>query len=386
MTAYIDPEMLKERIKEVEDNTIFVTGTGSRLYGIHNEDSDFDKTGVMMPTLKSLLKADLGVLSTLENPDQFKYPDTDYTVFDIRKVFRILIDNGPNMFDLLYSPESAIIKNTPIWEEVRANRDIFVSKKCRYTFSGYAVSQLLRIKTHRSYLLDPPTIKPERSNFKLPPLPIFPSAQIKGVLSSVLTIVQEDRKPLFIADLDKVYRDYVSPLLAEYVVPEERTLAYEWLLAGIKSQASTLLHIPSYVKEEYIEMARREISFYQANNEWSQYCTWKKNRNKSRAVLEEKFGYDTKHACHLVRLLRCGVELLETGSLSVDRRGIDADELKFIRSGGWSFEKIEEYCSTMDKKLEEAYTNSKIQLIPNSEKAYELCYRLVENYMNKRGL
>ncbi|AEZ66297.1 hypothetical protein phiTE_131 [Pectobacterium phage phiTE] len=38
-----------------------------------------------------------------------------------------------------------------------------------------------------------------------------------------------------------------------------------------------------------------------------------KNRNAARHELEEKFGYDTKHAMHLVRLLRMSQEILETG-------------------------------------------------------------------------
>ena len=365
------------KLEEVESNTIFTVSVGSRLYGIHNEDSDYDKAGVMMPSLKNL------ILAGLNDYDQFKYPGEDFTIFDIRKVFRLMLDNSPNMFDLLYAPESAYIKTSPEWEEVMANRDLFISKKCRYTFSGYAISQLRRIKTHRKYLLDPPTHRPERSEFGLPDTPIFPSSQLKGVLSSVLTIIPEEDKPDFIGHLDKIYRDYVSPLIAEYVVEQERTIAYEWLLAGIKAQANTLKHLPSFIKEEYLEMAHKELAFYQAKNDWDQYSSWKKSRNKNRAVLEEKFGYDTKHACHLVRLLRCGFEILDTGSLSVDRRGIDADELKHIRAGGWSFEKVEEYCEEMEGKLNDAYKSSKLQNSPQHSKAFSLCNDLIEGYLRR---
>jgi len=370
--------MKKEIIKEVEENTIFITNIGSRLYGIHKEDSDYDKAGVMMPTLRNL------IMQNLDSFDQYKYPEEDFTIYDIRKVFKLLLDNSPNMFDLIYAPEKAYIKITPFWEEVLSNRDLFISKKCRYTFSGYAISQLNRIKTHRKYLLDPPKGKPNRSDFGLPAIPVFPSSQLKGVLSSVLTIIPEARKSDFISELDKVYRDYVSPLIANYIATDERALAYEWLSLGIKAQASTLMHMPVFVKEEYLEMAIKEIAYYQASSDWSQYESWKKSRNKKRAVLEEKFGYDTKHACHLVRLLRCGLEILETGSLNVDRRGIDADELKYIRNGGWSFNKIEEYCSIMKKKLKSAYDSSSLPHKPDRGKAFKLCHRLVENYLDNR--
>lgn len=367
----------EDKKKIVEKNTIYTVNVGSRLYGIHNEDSDYDKAGVMMPTFKNL------ILAGLDSFDQFKHSGEDFTIFEIRKVFRLLLDNSPNMFDLIYAPESAVIKSTPEWEQVMENRDLFISKKCRYTFSVYAISQLRRIRSHRKYLLDPPTHKPIREDFGLGDSPIFPTTQLKGILSSVLTIIPEEDKPDFLAKLEKVYRDYVSPLLAEFVVEEERALAYEWLAAGIRSQAKTIKNIPSFVKDEYVDIAQKEIAFYQASKDWDQFSAWKKSRNKKRATLEEKFGYDTKHACHLVRLLRCGVEILETGTLNVDRRGIDADELKSIRAGSWSFDKVEEYCEEMEIKLESAYKNSNLQMSPNHGKAFKLCNDLIEGYLKK---
>jgi len=80
-----------------------------------------------------------------------------------------------------------------------------------------------------------------------------------------------------------------------------------------------------------------------------QYWTWKKNRNKSRSVLEEEFGYDTKHAMHLVRLLRMGEEVLTTGQIIVKRP--DAAELLAIRNGSMTYEEIVEYAEGMDNNI-----------------------------------
>jgi len=49
-------------------------------------------------------------------------------------------------------------------------------------------------------------------------------------------------------------------------------------------------------------------------------------------VLEAKFGFDTKHAMHLIRLLRMAREILETGVVHVKRP--DAEELSAIRYHG----------------------------------------------------
>ena len=45
---------------------------------------------------------------------------------------------------------------------------------------------------------------------------------------------------------------------------------------------------------------------------WDSYQTWKTHRNPTRAELEPQHGYDTKHAMHLIRLMRMGLEVLET--------------------------------------------------------------------------
>lgn len=61
-------------------------------------------------------------------------------------------------------------------------------------------------------------------------------------------------------------------------------------------------------------------------------------RNPARAELERRFGYDTKHAMHLIRLLRMGLEVLRTGELLVRRP--DAEELLAIRDGALSFDEL----------------------------------------------
>lgn len=117
--------------KYVEEHTIFEAIVGSQAYGISTPDSDFDKSGVMIPGLEYFYG--------LDKFDQFSnYPDEDKTIYNIKKALILLADNNPNMMDLLFIPERCIIKMTPYWQVFMENRDLFVSKKCRYIFSGYA--------------------------------------------------------------------------------------------------------------------------------------------------------------------------------------------------------------------------------------------------------
>lgn len=72
-------------------------------------------------------------------------------------------------------------------------------------------------------------------------------------------------------------------------------------------------------------------------------------RNPARAQLEQEHGYDTKHAMHLIRLLRMGLEVMRDGQLQVFRP--DATELLEIRDGRYSLAEILEMAEDLDQQL-----------------------------------
>lgn len=74
-----------------------------------------------------------------------------------------------------------------------------------------------------------------------------------------------------------------------------------------------------------------ERAYRAALKHWQDYQTWQQNRNPARAELERQYGYDTKHAVHLLRLLKMGVEILSTGQVHVYRP--DRDWLLEVRHG-----------------------------------------------------
>jgi len=361
-------------ISYVDKNTIFECIVGSQAYGISGLHSDVDKSGVMIPGIEYFFG--------LNRVDQFNgYPGEDKTIYEFRKALRLISDNNPNMMDLLWVPERCVLRMTEYWQRIIDNRELFISKRCRYTFSGYAIAQLDRIRTHRKFLLDPPKAPPTRAEIGLPEVSIFPTSQLKGVCYAAMEFLIEEEKQNFIDELDGIYGDYIVPLLARFIRPEERALAIEWLQTGIKSQAHAFQSVGTqYIKDEYVEIAHKELSHYNAVKEYSRYMDWKKSRNKARAPLEEKFGFDTKHAGHLVRLLRMGEEILRTGKVNVDRTNIDAEELKAIRAGAWTYDQIDQYAHDKDKEFEELYKSSPLPRSVDMGLINELCIEIVDRY------
>lgn len=85
-----------------------------------------------------------------------------------------------------------------------------------------------------------------------------------------------------------------------------------------------------------------------------------------------------KHAAHLVRLIRMCREILETGQVLVKRP--DADQIKAIRAGAWTYEKICEYAEAEDKDLQFVAAKSKLPTTPDMNKIHELVFSMVMRY------
>ena len=114
------------------------------------------------------------------------------------------------------------------------------------------------------------------------------------------------------------------------------------------------------LKDELVQYIYNERSYAKAKQVYDSWVSWKKERNPARRELEEKSGYDTKHASHLVRLMRMGYEIITEGKVLVNRP--DAAELLEIKNGSWSFEKVMDYKDFMEKKLDVEYARQKALL------------------------
>lgn len=71
-----------------------------------------------------------------------------------------------------------------------------------------------------------------------------------------------------------------------------------------------------------------------------------------RKELLDRYGYDVKQASHLIRILRQGIEFMDTGKMTVDRSDIDADELITVKNGEMSLPWVEKESRRLDDELE----------------------------------
>jgi uncharacterized protein len=95
-----------------------------------------------------------------------------------------------------------------------------------------------------------------------------------------------------------------------------------------------------------------------------------------RKAIVEKFGYDTKNAAHLIRLLRMGIEFLTDGELYVERE--DAPQLLDIKKGKWTLDQVKTESDRLFKLAEEAYVRSMLPKDVDHNAVNNLCIDVIE--------
>ena len=129
-----------------ERNLVYLVISGSRMYGTYNKDSDYDYRGIFVPDsdyVVGMHKCDQ-VIFEKHHPN-FSGKVLDYTIYSLPKFFKLAIDNNPNIVELLFAPEESIKGRSEISSIIINNRDLFISQKSYYTFTGYAYSQKHKI-------------------------------------------------------------------------------------------------------------------------------------------------------------------------------------------------------------------------------------------------
>lgn len=308
----------------LKENVLVKHYAGSHAYGMALPTSDVDIRGIFCAEPVNIRTPFFPVREVVDTKDE----DTKF--YELSHFMKLCLECNPNIIETLWTENEDIISRTEAYNHLRLHRTDFLSSKIAFTTSGYAHSQLHRIKGHEKWISNPQP--------KEPPKPY-----------QYLSMVQWfGNEKLLKPDWDKFRQGH-------RLIPYGNNIfgLYEWKnynlwdekgnlntnFEGDRTELGLPLMVVQWNKQEY----------QNAKEKHKQYWNWKKNRNQKRSELEEKFHFDTKHASHLVRLLRMGLEALKDGVINVKRP--DADELLDIRNGKWTYNEIIEYAEHMENQV-----------------------------------
>jgi uncharacterized protein len=283
---------------------IFKCRVGSHLYGLNRPDSDEDFFSVFIPNAEYLLG--LKEIEEVDNSTKGSEvkrknnaDDVDDKAYALQRFLKLLLDNNPNIVEVLFAKEENIILLEPEFQPLIDNYQNIISQKIRHTFSGYAFSQKKKLM-----------VKQER----------YHSLQ-KGI-EIVNAILSKRGKELYSFE-DQLYEDEA-----------------EMLNEVIKYYKNTGHETQSFHKGMKLTLIKERLE-----QEYEQYG-WRVKTDTF-----HKLGYDIKFGYHLIRLLHEGLELLTTGKLTFPIEGEAREQILRIRNAEVEYDELMEMYSKWDEKL-----------------------------------
>ena len=297
-------------------NIILLGLGGSHAYGTNVEGSDVDIRGVALNTKAEILGS--------ANFEQVVNETTDTTIYSIKKIISLLSSCNPNTIELLGLKPEHYLYMSPIGQELLNNKKLFLSKRAKYSFGGYAFAQLRRLDN-----------KAART--------IAQAEREQHILNSITTAtyVWPDKYGCFkVGEGVKLYLDTSEQEDMDKEIFMDINLTH-YPLRDYKSMWSDMKNIVS----DYDKIGHR-------------------NQN---AIEHGKLG---KHMMHLVRLYLMCIDILEKEEINTYRGNdipflLDIRNGKFLDKDSQPLPEFYEMVSEYEKRLEYAAENTSLPEKPN---------------------
>jgi hypothetical protein len=341
--------------------------SGSRAYGLDTPQSDTDIKGVF-----ALPKRDFYGLNYTE---QLSNPSNDIVYYELGRFVELLLNNNPNILELLATPDDKILYKNPVIDALKP--ELFLSKLCYNTFAGYARSQI-----HKAKGLNKKIFKPVER-------------QRKTILDFCYIIVGYNAVPLEVWLRDKGFRQEDCGLVD---VPHSRDVyavfhqsRTDVPMRGIYSENGgndvRLTSIPERI-EPIALMSYNNDGYSSYCRDYAQYWDWVKLRNEARYenTLQHGKNYDAKNMMHTFRLLNMAEEIAIEQRINVFRK--DRDFLLKIRNGEFLYENLLEMANEKLARIEVLFAASDLPDSPDAASVNKLLIDMREElyFLKDSGL
>lgn len=383
-------------IQEVKDGGLLAYEfvRGSTLYNTNIEGiSDVDYGGVYIAPTEMLL----GLPESYEPQVSDEKHDTTY--YELGRWVELLMKANPNALESLFAPRDKVVGDIhPAIQLIIDNRDLFVTKECFNSLTGYAVSQIKKCRGLNKKCVQPVLERKEVLDF---------CYTFKGQGSqSMKEFLAEhglDQKYCGLVNIPNmkdtygVYYDFAAYLHFEDLDDiTKRNIVFKSGLVDVNDVDkifnrmdnkeffgySGIVHPDgksNEVRLSSIPKGEKPICFMTYNQngyeshcrKYKEYQEWVEKRNPIRYESNLKSNYDCKNVMHCVRLLHMGKELAEGQGFNVVRTW-DRDFLLDIRNHKYEYEYIMDYVEKLFDDMQEKMKSCSLPETVDRNKVNEL--------------
>ena len=347
---------------------LFEVISGSKSFGLDTPTSDTDIKGVYY-----LPKEQFYGLTYFP---QISNETNDEVYYEIGRFVELLLKNNPNILEILASPEDCVLYKHPLMERLKI--EDFLSKLCKDSFAGYAMTQIKKARGLKKKIVNPIAKKKKSlldfcyilQGYDSVPLSSwlleFPST--RGVSEGRGGLLQEHCGLINLPNSKGMYALFYDATA---------TLGYRGIIKNENSNEVSLSSIPKGQKEvAYLSCNQDGYSKY--CKEYKEYWDWMGKRNEERYNTNQQHGknYDSKNMMHTIRLLQTAEQILATGKLNI--RVPNREELLAIKAGNMEYDDVLKKADDLINSIENHYETSTLPETPNLEKAIEILVAIRE--------
>lgn len=376
-------------IQEVENKLAYKFVRGSTLYNTNIETSDVDYGGVFILPNERLI----GLPDFYQ--DQVSDERHDTTYYEFNRWVELLMKANPNALESLFVPTDKVIGAIhPAVQLIIDNRDMFLTKECFKSLSGYAYAQIQKCRGLNKKCVQPVMEKKDVLDFCYTfkgqgSMPIKEFFEKRGMDQKYCGLVSiPNMKDIYAVYYDfaaqhkfeprnDVFNEYVASFGNDFcckiITREDNNDFFGYSGIVHPDGKSNEVRLSSVPKGEIpiCVMSYNQNGYESHCRKYKEYQEWVQKRNPARYESNLKSNYDVKNVAHCVRLLHMGRELAKGEGFNVVRTW-DREMILDIRNHKYEYEEIIEYVEKIFTEMKELAKNCNLPETVDKQKVNEL--------------
>ena len=346
-------------IKDLKNQELilFEVISGSKSFGLGTPTSDTDIKGVYYLPKKFFFGLDYIAQISNETNDEVYY--------EIGRFIELLLKNNPNILEILATPQDCILYKHPLMDRIKI--EDFLSKLCKDSFAGYAITQIKKARGLKKKIMNPM----DKKKKSLIDFCYILEGYNTRILSNWLEVKMINQEHCGLINIPN------SKGMFALFYDDEKSFGYRGIIKNENSNEVSLSSIPKGEKH-IVYLFCNQDGYSKYCKEYKEYWEWISKRNEDRYKTNQQHGknHDSKNMMHTIRLLQTAQQILETGKLNI--RVSNREELLNIKSGNLEYDNLLNNADNLIENIEKLYLISNLQETPDEHKIKNLLLSIRE--------